>query len=363
MSTIDSREIIIKVMRKVVVDVSPEVIIRRLQNDNAFVIYSNVNITDINDNSHKYPILIDIITEKTKPEFFKTIKKMIRIVDSDKEIENTKYQSYKPIFRPVSIKGEKEGVVEKLVFVRDEESENSNSHSYIPMFYPVSVKDVKGDIIEKLIKFNSIDMVLPKYNNSTGDYIDSDDEFNIIYMLYNCAEFIKDHESMLYKLYPTNSSIYRYFRYGFVLMNEQAAKDEVLEKVITEDLYGYNITFSDKFTKQGMYCELSRMGYDYISYFYKCKNELCNQTHDDEWPIDLVLYYTAKSSLDNNKTVYLKGEFIYLPLTFFDDTDFNITERYIIPRTWFDFEGFMYMHNAKIDDIICNNCGKSLLDH
>lgn len=320
MSTIDdSRETAIKVMRKVV--------IRRLQNDNAFVIYSNVNITDINGNSHKYPILIDIITEKTKSDFFKTIKKMIRILDNDGEIKNSKL------------------------------------HSYVSMFYPVSVKDVKGDIIEKLIKFNSIDMVLPKYNNSTGVYIDSDDEFNIIYMLYNCAEFIKDHESMLYKLYPTNSSIYRYFRYGFVLMNEQAAKDEVLEKVITEDLYGYNITFSDKFTEQGMYCELSRRGYDNISYFYKCKNELCNQTHDDEWPIDLVLYYTAKSSLDNNKTVYLKGEFIYLPLTFFDDTDFNITERYIIPRTWFDFEGFMHMHNAKIDDIICNNCGKSLLDH
>ena len=46
MSTIDSRETAIKVMRKVVVDVSPKVVIRRLQNDNAFVIYTNVNDSD-----------------------------------------------------------------------------------------------------------------------------------------------------------------------------------------------------------------------------------------------------------------------------------------------------------------------------
>ena len=38
MSTIDSRELSIKVMRKAVDEISPEVIIRRLQNDNAFVI-------------------------------------------------------------------------------------------------------------------------------------------------------------------------------------------------------------------------------------------------------------------------------------------------------------------------------------
>ena len=38
MKNTDSRETAIKVMRKVVEDVSPEVIIRRLQNDNAFVI-------------------------------------------------------------------------------------------------------------------------------------------------------------------------------------------------------------------------------------------------------------------------------------------------------------------------------------
>ena len=146
MKNTDSRETAIKVMRKVVVDVSPKVVIRRLQNDNAFVIYTNVNDSDT-ITPNQYTILIDIVTEKTKSDFFKTIKKMIRILNSDEEIKN------------------------------------SESHSYVPVFYSVSVKDAKGDIIEKLIKFNSIDMVLPKG-------ISADDEFNIMRMLYNCAELV-----------------------------------------------------------------------------------------------------------------------------------------------------------------------------
>ena len=170
MSTIDSRETAIKVMRKVVADVSPKVVIRRLQNDNAFVIYSNVNNSDT-ITPNQYTILIDIVTEKTKSDFFKTIKKMIRILNSDEEIKN------------------------------------SESHSYVPVFYSVSVKDAKGDTIEKLIKFNSIDMVLPKG-------ISADDEFNIVEMMYNCADYIKSHKYMLDKLYPANRSDYKYFRYS-----------------------------------------------------------------------------------------------------------------------------------------------------
>lgn len=327
MSTIDSRETAIKVMRKVVVDVSPKVIIRRLQNDNAFVIYSNVNNSDT-ITPNQYTILIDIVTEKTKPDFFKTIKKMIRISDSDEEIENLK------------------------------------SHSYVPMFYSASVKDVKGDTIEKLIKFNSIDMVIPKYNSvkdsHTDDCIDSDDKFNIVEMMYNCADFIKSHKYMLDKLYPANRSDYKYFRYSFAIMNQNAANDKILEKVITEDLYGYHISCDDKLTKQGKY-ELRR-GDEYIPYFYKCKNKLCNRLHDDDCLIDLVLYYIAKSTLSFNE-VFIKGEFIYSPLGFIEDEDFHIVERYLIPRTWFDFEGLMYVYDAKIGDIVCNNCGKSLLDH
>ena len=316
MSTIDSRETAIKVMRKVVADVSPKVVIRRLQNDNAFVIYTNVNDSDT-ITPNQYTILIDIVTEKTKPDFFKTIKKMIRILNSDEEIKN------------------------------------SESHSYVPVFYSVSVKDAKGDIIEKLIKFNSIDMVLPKG-------ISADDEFNIVEMMYNCADFIKSHKYMLDKLYPANRSDYKYFRYSFAIMNQNAANDKILEKVITEDLYGYHISYDDKLTKQGKY-EL-RSGDEHIPYFYECKNKLCNRLHDDDCLIDMVLYYIAKSTLSFNE-VFIKGEFIYSPLGFVEDEDFHIVERYLIPRTWFDFEGLMYVYDAKISDIVCNNCGKSLLDH
>ena len=316
MSTIDSRETAIKVMRKVVVDVSPKVVIRRLQNDNAFVIYTNVNDSDT-ITPNQYTILIDIVTEKTKSDFFKTIKKMIRILNSDEEIKN------------------------------------SESHSYVPVFYSVSVKDAKGDIIEKLIKFNSIDMVLPKG-------ISADDEFNIVEMMYNCADYIKTHKYMLDKLYPANRSDYKYFRYSFAIMNQNAANDKILEKVITEDLYGYHISYDDKLTKQGKY-EL-RSGDEHIPYFYECKNKLCNRLHDDDCLIDMVLYYIAKSTLSFNE-VFIKGEFMYSPLGFIEDEDFNIVERYLIPRTWFDFEGLMYVYDAKIGDIVCNNCGKSLLDH
>ena len=316
MSTIDSRETAIKVMRKVVVDVSPKVVIRRLQNDNAFVIYTNVNDSDT-ITPNQYTILIDIVTEKTKPDFFKTIKKMIRILNSDEEIKN------------------------------------SESHSYVPVFYSVSVKDAKGDTIEKLIKFNSIDMVLPKG-------ISADDEFNIVEMMYNCADYIKTHKYMLDKLYPANRSDYKYFRYSFAIMNQNAANDKILEKVITEDLYGYHISYDDKLTKQGKY-ELRR-GDEHIPYFYECKNKLCNRLHDDDCLIDMVLYYITKSTLSFNE-VFIKGEFMYSPLGFVEDEDFHIVERYLIPRTWFDFEGLMYVYDAKISDIVCNNCGKSLLDY
>ena len=328
MKNTDSRETAIKVMRKVVEDVSPEVIIRRLQNDNAFVIYANMNGTDTITPT-QYTILIDIVTEKTKPDFFKTIKKMIRISDSDEEIKNLE------------------------------------SYSDIPMFYSELKKDAKGDIIEKLIKFNSIDMEdIPKYkpdkDNNTDDCIDSDDEFNIVHMMYNCADYIKSHKYMLDKLYPANRSEYKYFRYSFALMNQNAANDKILEKVITEDLYGYHISYDDKLTKHGKY-ELRR-GDESIPYFYKCKNKLCNTLHDDDCLIDMVLYYIAKSTLPFDE-VFIKGEFIYSPLGFIEDEDSHIVERYLIPRTWFDFEGLMYVHDAKISDIVCNNCGKSLLDH
>ena len=77
--------------------------------------------------------------------------------------------------------------------------------------------------------------------------------------------------------------------------------------------------------------------------------------------VDTVLYYTAKSSLDTNKEIYLKGEFAYLLMTYNGATNIvNATKRYIIPRTWFDFEKVHY-YDAKINNMVYDNCGRSLI--
>ena len=78
MNTNELKETAINVMSKVIVNTNPKMVIRRLQDDNAFAIYSNVDITDRVNNTYKCTILIDIVTEKTKPEFFKTIKSKIK---------------------------------------------------------------------------------------------------------------------------------------------------------------------------------------------------------------------------------------------------------------------------------------------
>ena len=76
MNTNELREITIKVMKEVIIDKNPKMTIRRLQDDNAFVIYTNACVTDEIGSTYQHSILMDIITEKTKPEFFKTIKNM-----------------------------------------------------------------------------------------------------------------------------------------------------------------------------------------------------------------------------------------------------------------------------------------------
>ena len=78
MNTNELKETTIHVMSKVIVNTNPKMVIRRLQDDNAFAIYSNVDTTDRIGNTYKHTILIDIVTEKTKPEFFKTIKNIIK---------------------------------------------------------------------------------------------------------------------------------------------------------------------------------------------------------------------------------------------------------------------------------------------
>ena len=313
MNTNELREITIKVMKEVIIDKNPKMTIRRLQDDNAFVIYTNAYVTDETGSNYQYSILMDIITEKTKPEFFKTIKNMIKIIDSAKE--------YKDL-----------------------------PSNHFLWFYPLKIKDSNHNIIANLIKFNPI-------NTSILKYISADDELNIMRILCNCAEFITKHKSMFDGFFPLNGSSYKYFRYGFVRMDFQTAEDEILEKVILDDLYGYSLT--DDWDTD---CATLKNRTQTIYYKTECPNEICRMENDDGCLSDAVLYYTAKSSLDCDKKVYLKGEFVYFPLTFNTNSG-DIFKQYIIPRVWTTttFEKFMHLYDAKIDYIACSNCGRDLI--
>ena len=313
MNTNELREITIKVMKEVIIDKNPKMTIRRLQDDNAFVIYTNTYVTDETGSNYQYSILMDIITEKTKPEFFKTIKNMIKIIDSAKE--------YKDL-----------------------------PSNHFLWFYPLKIKDSNHNIIANLIKFNPI-------NTSILKYISADDELNIMRMLCNCVEFITKHKSMFDGFFPLNGSSYKYFRYGFVRMDFQTAEDEILEKVILDDLYGYSLT--DDWDTD---CATLKNRTQTIYYKTECPNEICRMEDDDDCLTDAVLYYTAKSSLEYNKEVYLKGEFVYFPLNFNSNSS-DIFKQYIIPRVWTTttFEKFMHLYDAKIDYIACSNCGRDLI--
>lgn len=310
MNTNELRETTINVMSKTIVNTAPKMVIRRLQDDNAFAIYSNVDVTSTIGNTHKHTILIDIVTEKTKPGFFKTIKNIIKVL------------------------------------------ENPRPHYYSSLFHSVIVKDNDDNVIEKLIKFGHRAFSLKVYNLNADKYIDHDDEFNIVKMWYNCAEFLIEHKSMFDRFFPAIKSSYSYFRYGFVLMGNHAAEDEILAKVITDDLFGYRYDENTKYTK------LENETQE-IYYKTKCPNKLCKAINVDICLLDTVLYYAAKSSLDYNKELYLQGEFAYMPISF-NTSKHDIAKRYIIPITWFDFED-MQIYNAKIDYIACGNCGRSLI--
>ena len=105
MNTNELKETTIHVMSKVIVNTNPKMVIRRLQDDNAFAIYSNVDATDRIGNTHKHTILIDIVTEKTKPGFFKTIKNIIKVLEKPRR----HYFSY--LFHSVIIKDKKDNVI------------------------------------------------------------------------------------------------------------------------------------------------------------------------------------------------------------------------------------------------------------
>ena len=311
MNTTELKETTIHVMSKVIVNKNPKMVIRRLQDDNAFAIYSNVDITDRVSNTYKCTILIDIVTEKTKPRFFKTIKNIIKVLEKPRR------------------------------------------HYFSSLFHSVIVKDNEDNVIEKLIKFDHRTFSFKDDELVADKYIDQDDKFNIVKMLYNCAEFLIKYNSNFDSFFPANKSTYSYFTYGFVAMDNQAAEDEILAKVITDDLFGYSYEENSKYTK------LKNRTQE-IYYKTKCPNELCKSINVDICLIDVVLYYVAETSLNYHKELYLQGEFAYIPLLF-NCNNKDIAKRYIIPRTWFNFEDTMHVYNIKIDYIACNNCGRSLI--
>ena len=152
MNTTELRETTINVMSKVIVNTNPNMTILRLYNDNTFVIYANVNVIEGNDNIHKHTVLIDIVTEKTKPEFFKTIKKIIKALNKDEELKI------------------------------------SESKYFLSLVDTIEVKDKQGNVIENLIEFDQ--RAFSTLGDSDIDDIDPVDEFNIMRMLYNCAELV-----------------------------------------------------------------------------------------------------------------------------------------------------------------------------
>ena len=152
MNTTELRETTINVMSKVIVNTNPNMTILRLHNDNTFVIYANVNVIEGNDNIHKHTVLIDIVTEKTKPEFFKTIKKIIKALNKDEELKI------------------------------------SESKYFLSLVDTIEVKDKQGNVIENLIEFDQ--RAFSTLGDSDIDDIDPVDEFNIMRMLYNCAELV-----------------------------------------------------------------------------------------------------------------------------------------------------------------------------
>ena len=150
MNTNELRETTINVMSKVITNTNPNMTILRLYNDNTFIIYANVNVKEGNYNRHGHNVLIDIVTKKTKPEFFKTIKKIIKALNKDEELKI------------------------------------SESKYFLSLVDTIEVKDKRGNVIENLIEFDQ------RSFSTLGDTdgIDPDDEFNIMHMLYNCAELV-----------------------------------------------------------------------------------------------------------------------------------------------------------------------------
>ena len=96
------RESFIKSMTEDIIDERPKMIIRRLQNDNAFAIYIKIKSKDESDVLRNNIVLIDIITEKSEPDFFKTIKKIIKAINNDKGLTITQSNYFLALFYNVN---------------------------------------------------------------------------------------------------------------------------------------------------------------------------------------------------------------------------------------------------------------------
>ncbi len=229
---------------------------------------------------------------------------------------------------------------------------------------PVEIKDKWGDIIENLIEFDqSTFSTLGGGTLVSNDDIASDDandEFNIVQMLHTCAKVIRDNNfnEPSSWLCHANKSPYAYFRYGLLLMDNRIAYDDVLNKVITDDLHGYRITY-DTDNRYGKIQNESESVY----YKLECHDKSCKIQSNGNINLlnHIVLYYTAKTSKNSNKTIYLKGEYTAWGL-FYDRITGYTAKQYIIPRTWFDFEE-VYYYDIKIKNVVCDNCGRNLNPH
>ena len=153
------RDLNMKLMSKAIMRKNPNMVIRRLQKDKAFVIYTKVK-DESYGNPYYYYILIDIITEKINPKYFNTIKNFTRFIDD----------------------------LDKGIAI-------SESYHLKSMFSLIITRDDKDDILEKLIKFNHREF----FNIVTmvvDDYTTKDDVYNLIAMMYKCTDFISTYRKL-----------------------------------------------------------------------------------------------------------------------------------------------------------------------
>ena len=330
------RDLNMRLMSKVIMRKNPNMVIRRLQKDKAFAIYTKVKDESCG-NPYYYYILIDIITEKINPEYFNTIKNLTRFIDD----------------------------IDKGVEIPE-------SYHLKSMFQSLITRDDKDDVLEKLIKFNHNEF----FNIGTmvvDNYTTKDDVYNLIAMMYKCTDCISDYRKMA-DLNISHSHIYNHFKFTSVILDEYASKDKSLVKAITEDLYGCKISDYDLDDKY-FATVFNKSGKIFIKQScYECKDIVTNLG-------SFILYYRALAihripswkvinddidTIENTRDKcyrYLKGE--YTPYMFKLFSNPNTThssvvfEKYLIPIVWFNLEKINYI-TAKLVNVRCDHCGKSL---